>query len=151
MATQITPVNFMAAFNEGVVGSVAADMHVFDPGDIVFWDGDMPADGSNQPIPAKKWTVIDWPLQPAVDGSSDVQLKDQRQSAANPADGTTATGVIGFLHTASPVGTRGSSISRPQFYSIRSGGDTIIVHQSAITDLAGWKVFADAQNDTVWV
>ncbi len=149
----ILPTDFGNAINETPLDTAgAADFPIFSTGSKVFRLADAPAAGSNL-ANTPSYTVLSAGIKTAnasADGSGVERILDQRLTVA--CDGVTATGVTGFMHTASPVGTTGSSISRPWFYKLKKNTTNEIisdVHQSQITDVAGWETYITAQITTI--
>ncbi len=147
-----TPATWVtAAFTASTAGT--DDVPIFGVGDTVFRFGDMPAAGANVPIPFTKFTVVFPHVLPFSDGSDG--LNDQRNDDINSADaGVSSPAVAGFGHTGGAISGAESATteSRPWFYGLKDGSGKIVPgqHESQLTNLAGWKAFADVRNDDIW-
>lgn len=142
----ILAVDFENALNIAGAGTpynAVEDRWIFQVGSNVWRLSDAPVAGSNL-TNTPKYVIQEVAFRIAQDSVPDEQMLDQRADAAFPCDGVAATGVTGFMHTATPSGVTGSSISRPWFYRIQDVTTLEIfrdVHQSQITDEAGWETY----------
>jgi hypothetical protein len=144
--------------------TAAVDCPIFAPGDEVYrlasytptptaWPPVSPvvniATGSKVPSESDAvCIVLDGPFDIILEDAGAGKITDQRHLATSPADGTSATGVTGFLHTASPEATLGSSISNKFWYRVQDAlNNIIIVHQSQMTNKTSINTYIAATHE----
>ncbi len=144
----ITPTEVETVLNQVTsTPSDQGDLPIFESASEVYLLTDAPADASNL-ANTPRYTVVGLSLVPETE-STVTKWMDQTRTFATPADGTTARAVVGFQHddtTGAPSGSTagGTTTSRPWFYDIQNNTTNAItrgVHQSQLTDEAGWETY----------